>query len=415
MAFDCFMELGYLLEDNTWFENIKLIKPSSILEFDIKNKTLEQNYYWTYSEIKQQKISFEDAVDKLSKLFVKSIKKRYNPKKEICVPISGGLDSRMIAASFDKIKPTPNLNFVTFGQENCFDFEASDIIAKKMKQKHKFFILDNEDVIDSRKYLLWEVDGLFSIMHMHGMNNKDDDFHKNIEVVFSGGIGGEVFGCTYKPKDGEWNKIPNKNSYSNIYKKQINNIDLNMEYYNIEQYHPNVITNALRKFTFASLQYSMRNYELCLPFLDNDMIEFIFSIDESYRKDYNLYFNALKKAFPYFYSIIPLQRRIGCIKESFIQKISREIKNKINDIKHIKQQNHFFDYNEYIKKTEIQNKILKILNTENKFLSDNNLDFIKQYMDSYYDIIKFHPDSILKLVSVKLYFDILSEKLNNRS
>ena len=42
MAFDCFMELGYIVGDNTWFEKIKLQNPSSILIYDIKTKELSK-------------------------------------------------------------------------------------------------------------------------------------------------------------------------------------------------------------------------------------------------------------------------------------------------------------------------------------------------------------------------------------
>ena len=48
---DVFMDLGYLLEDNTWHKHIKLIKPATILEFDIDTKELNHRYYWKWSEI----------------------------------------------------------------------------------------------------------------------------------------------------------------------------------------------------------------------------------------------------------------------------------------------------------------------------------------------------------------------------
>lgn len=410
IAFECFLELGYLLEDYTWFKNIKLIKPASILEYDIETQSLFQKHYWSYSEIQQQDISFDNAVENLGELFKKAIKKRYNPNEQICVPLSGGLDSRMIAAAFNELKQTPNLNFVTFGQKNCSDFKISNMIAKKMKQKQKLFVLDNEDIIVDRKNLVWEVDGLFSIQHMHGLN-KLKEYPKHIETIFSGGIGGEVYGCTYHPTEENWNKIPKEEFYLNIYKNQTKNINLDMKYYNIPHYHPHIITNALRKFTLASQQYVMSFFNLYLPFLDNEMIEFLFSIKESYRKDYNLYLNALRKAFPDFYNKIPLQKTIDKKNETKFQIRQQKIKKIIKKILKIREQNYFFNYPIYVRNENVQKEIIKILDKPNSFFKENNLSFIQEYKEQNFNKIRYNTEEVLKLVTAKLYFDFVAEKL----
>ena len=69
------MDLGYFLGEDTFFEMIRLIKPATVLTFDLSTRKIDQHYYWTWSEIKLSNLSFEDAVDELGERFLKAVKK----------------------------------------------------------------------------------------------------------------------------------------------------------------------------------------------------------------------------------------------------------------------------------------------------------------------------------------------------
>ena len=101
----CFMDLGYFLGEDTFFEMIRLIKPATVLTFDLSTRKIDQHYYWTWSEIKLSNLSFEDAVDELGERFLKAVKKRFNPDQSIGISLSGGLDSRAIFAAVNKLSP----------------------------------------------------------------------------------------------------------------------------------------------------------------------------------------------------------------------------------------------------------------------------------------------------------------------
>ncbi|MHA1748963.1 MAG: hypothetical protein ACTSYF_10040, partial [Promethearchaeota archaeon] len=76
-AINCFMDLGHLLGEITWFKNVKLMNAASIITFSIKKrKILEYKRYWKWSNIKSQQISFKKAVVNLSNLLQKAIEKR---------------------------------------------------------------------------------------------------------------------------------------------------------------------------------------------------------------------------------------------------------------------------------------------------------------------------------------------------
>ncbi len=411
-AFQFFMDIGYFPEDKTWFKNIKLIKPSTILEYDIDKKQLSQRYYWTYSKIKQQDISFEDAVNKLAELLPKSVIKRYNSEDVISVPLSGGLDSRMILASLDKFNIKTDYNLVTMGEKGAIDIKIAKQLAKKTNQKHKVISLDKDDLLHTRRKIIWDYDGLYSIKYMHGRAyiNK---YNPNIVDFYSGAIGGEVYGNAYQPKfDEDYGKIPNIEMYKHIYLRNVEKMNIDMEYYNTPHFHPFMIDNTLRKFSFVALNGLFSYFFVNLPFIDNDLLDFIFSIPDKYRKDYKLYLSALKKAFPNFYCEVPYHSGAYKPKEknekpkiSIIQKI----KNKLG----INPTNYFFDYDKYVRNNRNQKRIKEILETSNKFLLEEQNNFYINYYKENYEKIRYNTDKILKLITVKLYFDKVNEVIND--
>ncbi len=411
-AFQFFMDIGYFPADKTWFDNIKLIKPSTILEYDLDKKQLSQRYYWTYSEIKQQDISFEDAVNKLADLLPKSVIKRYDQADTITVPLSGGLDSRMILASLDKFNIKANYNIYTMGEKGAIDIKIAKKLTKKVKQKHKVISLDKDDLLVTRKENIWQRDGLYSIKHMHGANNSKL-MNPDITVLYSGGIGGEVYGNVYRPKfDEDYGQIPNINMYKHIYLRNVEKMNIDMEYYNTPHFHPFMIDNTLRKFTFVGVQNTNSYYYVNIPFIDNDLLEFIFSIPDIYRKDYKLYLAALKKAFPGFYNEIPYHsggyKSVGKNEKPKLSLVQK-IKNKLG----INPTNYFFDYDNYVRNNRNQKRIKEILDAPNKFLSNEKNNFYINYYKENYDKIRYNNDKILKLITVKLYFDKVNEVIND--
>ena len=84
----------YLLGDNTFFEDIKLINPATILEYDITNNKLSRKYYWTFGEIKKSNISYENAIDVLHELVEKAVLKRIKniDLNDCYLTLSGALD-----------------------------------------------------------------------------------------------------------------------------------------------------------------------------------------------------------------------------------------------------------------------------------------------------------------------------------
>ncbi|MBN8575715.1 MAG: hypothetical protein J0L66_02190 [Cytophagales bacterium] len=96
-AICCFAALGFFLDDDTYFTNRKAFRPATEYKFGTEGEVISRQKYfnWHYTP---RSISFEKAQSEFSEL-LESIVENETANKRIVLPISGGLDSRTLAAS----------------------------------------------------------------------------------------------------------------------------------------------------------------------------------------------------------------------------------------------------------------------------------------------------------------------------
>lgn len=122
---------SHLLFDKTLVKEIKLLNPASILEFQ-NGKLKIENYYdlKNYYKIEKNK-SKPYYIEKLYELFEKPTKK-YLYKKDISLPLTGGMDSRLLLHFMIK----HNYNFTDIYTLNFANNHIEDAkIAKKICHK----------------------------------------------------------------------------------------------------------------------------------------------------------------------------------------------------------------------------------------------------------------------------------------
>jgi len=196
-SYDCFMNLGHLMAENTWFENIKLIKPASIIEYDMRSNKIIQKHYWKWSEIKPSILTFEQAVEELGKRFIKAVGRQFRPNERIGISLSGGLDSRAIFAAVNHLYPDYNGYAYTFGAPNCDDITiAQEVVGRSNSWEHEVFYLKEDNWFDGRKEMVWNTDGMLDMMHMHG-GEFAPVISERIDVNLNGYLGDAVLGGSY--------------------------------------------------------------------------------------------------------------------------------------------------------------------------------------------------------------------------
>lgn len=107
-------------------------------------------------EIQQQVKGFN--IKELKNTFISQCESLLGGKDEVILPLSGGLDSRLILSMLLELIPAKNIYAFNYGTEGQLDFDIPPIIAKKaginFQQVNYRDITINRDVIDFEKFTL---------------------------------------------------------------------------------------------------------------------------------------------------------------------------------------------------------------------------------------------------------------------
>ncbi|HFQ5342501.1 TPA: asparagine synthase-related protein [Vibrio vulnificus] len=382
-SYECFMDLGYLLGEHTWFEQIKLIKPATVLTYDLKTQKIEQHYYWTWAEVKPCDLTFDQAVDELGLRFINAVERRFNPKENVGIALSGGLDSRAIFAAVEHLYPDFKGYAYTFGTPGCDDITIAEQVIKRSNWSHQNFHFSEQNWFYPRLEKVWNTDGMQDMMHMHG-GEFIDEIATNMTVNLNGYSGDAIFGGGFLSRI-PLNKRIKIDNAKKIYKdfSQLANID--DPFYDISKAEPNLQMNRVRRFTAMGTVNTLIACEQRKPFFDNSCVELIFSIPDEYRINNKLYSAMLQKYFPKYFRDIPWQKTgkpAGTLGKSSISKrafnkILRHLKSAVG----IQATKDYTDYNNWLRSPEISQYLTKLLDPKTAlYPSITNQDFLVDYL-----------------------------------
>lgn len=406
---DCFMDLGYLLEDNTWHKHIKLIKPSTILEFDIESKNLTQKYYWKWSEIKQQDITFDTAVDKLGKLFLKAVEKRFDVNDKVGVGLSGGLDSRAIFAAVNKLYPKFQGYAYTFGIPKCDDITIAKLAIAKTKWTHKELYFTSDNWFEPRKEKVWFTDGMMNMMHMHGSEFLDEVI-ENIDYNLNGYGGDGIFGSSgIDGKEYTYNQKINKNLAQKYYKNYTSDKWVDDSFFDIKKIEPFLAMNRGRRFINMGIVNGLTQLDQRIPFFDNAVIELVYSITDEYRIGNKLYSAMLLKFFPRFFKDIPWQKTGKTVDKKTSSTLMSKVIKKAKRIPYklglLQDTNKSYtDYKNWLKDESIAKELNDILDKQNsQYANYTDEDFRSKYLIPHLEGRKNFSEEILRGTTVEIY------------
>ena len=144
-AASVFLHFGHHLGEATWFEDIYVLPPGSVLTFE--NGLIHIDKYWDISEITiDRRIGYQEALEGIVDKFRVSIERRHKASKipEV-VFLSGGIDSRRIAAELKKQKAdfstytTRGFNKITTNKT------LSEMVSKKLGVQNTFINLPKKN------------------------------------------------------------------------------------------------------------------------------------------------------------------------------------------------------------------------------------------------------------------------------
>jgi len=332
-AVEEFFDIGYLLENRTWFEGVELVPPASVLAFDIDKSKAEIKHYWSWSYIKPIKEPIDEIqiAEELGRLFKHSVHKRVKNNERIGISLSGGLDSRAILAAVpEDYKP---LHTFTFGQKGCDDIRIAQKVSEIKGAIHHFYYISSKNWFKKRAENVWRVDGNLNLLHMHAAESILY-MKKHFDINLNGFAGDLVLGGSYLKSNNLDTKINSKivNEKTNC-KKEISNFK---DWYLIDKTDPYFINNRVRRFTNSGTILVAQLIEQRKPFFDNNVIDFVYSLPDSLRYESHIYNKMLLSTFPEYYGNVPWQNtgvQISCpnrfvkllsFKNRVVRKLKRE-------------------------------------------------------------------------------------------
>lgn len=372
-----FLDVGYLLENKTWFDGIELMPPAAVLAFNIPESSVKVSHYWSWNEIKPLQGHFKenDLVEELGELFRQAVQKRVKQDEKIGITLSGGLDSRAIlAASPDDSKP---LHAFTFGQEGCDDVTIAAKAAAIKKAAHHVLHLEAGNWLPPRIPGVWKTDGMLNILHMHGIEF-GDIYKSRVDYIIHGFSGDLVLGGSYLKKPMYLDKRINPGIARDIMHTQLEP-DIPSGSYEIEKIDFYFLNNRVRRFTNTGLIYLGKWTETRQPFFSNALIEKLYSLPDSLRYKSRIYNRLLLSCFPEYFADIPYQKtglpisaaetaiRVHALKNRFLGKIKKHAQSIGFQTKDLR---HFTDYAAWIRQEPAKSFLERVLSGKDALYPD---------------------------------------------
>ena len=357
---------GLMLNDLTIFDEIKKLERSSL--YKIVDLKIVSERYWDYNFTNEyENRSVTELAGELHQLYLKSLKRIVKGRKNLIISLSGGYDSRGIAAMVKTVADSSsNVLGIThnFGNDNKdTDSDIAGQIAENLKFQFNLLNSYNDNLFRTFKKNAELGNGMASFCieldAWEEINKKLEkiensvllvgdmydgtyvDFHGNIkralekahicEPAFLKKIkdyfNPQIYKNLYKNWENEYNKIIDKIS---VYDNMVNLLD----YLYMDQLIPNL-------YGVERECFHMPFIETAFPFYDNDILDFIQKIPPTLRDRKKLHKITLETYYPEIFKIkFPTEgwgnepvwvKEIRSFSDTFIEYINNH-KSKLDEI-----------------------------------------------------------------------------------
>lgn len=332
-----YLMFSYVPYPNTIFENIKKVPPATYLMItNLKEISIEK--LWNVDDIKEDKKDFNIVKSELLSKLEESVSIQKRGDVPIGVFLSGGIDSSSLVVMLDK-QGIKDINTFSMGFENGLDETyLSELVAKKYNTNHRKFIMNDKEAKENLIELIQYLDEPLSdnsLIPTYFLSKKAKE--NGVKVVLNGAGGDELFGGYFRYLSSNKEKILRKLPsfirksisliYKNdeVYKKLIESNEL-MFLYALSGVNFTLLKNMLNKKEYKDLIAETTNFintrissysgndlmkfdfthylvddifslfdkmsmgasiEGRVPFIDNHLVDFAYSIPSEYKIDKN--------------------------------------------------------------------------------------------------------------------------------
>lgn len=318
-----------VLGERTFFEDVRFLPPASVLMCDARSGEIKVQPYWSYNDISfRPDISFDDAVVESGRLFRRAVRRMTSGAIRPGVLLSGGLDSRTILGCTER-RPISSLSF---GAKNSRDVQYAEKIAQMAGSDHVWSDLPNGCWANEFAEQHIELtEGFQSWIHSHGISGLTQA-RKVMDVALFGMAGDTVFSYSnddeYVQRDildddaltenvwqmhtqtWQWNSLSNEEEatlYAESNRKRLRGLayeSFREEFGKHLRYRPDVraeyfcVSQYFGRFLQTTVQTFRSHVEVRIPFFDDELFAFAYSLPAHYRRAYRFYFSIIERECP---------------------------------------------------------------------------------------------------------------------
>ena len=322
-----FVTFGYPTGDKTFFQDIKLLPQASVMTFE-KGKT-SVHRYWDYTFHKEDDPMWdeEDYVDQFFSKLETATKRQVADLGAVSVPISGGYDSRTLAAMLEKIGFNGKVETFSMGGEYSFDVLYGREIARKLGFNHAYVPIDSTVIRDHSERFVWLLEGTVSCINSHMLLAHQLISESGPKSIMTGFFGDVTCGTDWSyvlglrgstnddeivskqypvyadiMRDGELKDYMNGHVYEKVqnrpfetFKKRYFSCPSGSRYYKSRYFS---LHERQRRYTSFNLFAFDPVGNVVSPFLDKDFVDFAYRLPPHLAIHSNLYRKMIIKYLP---------------------------------------------------------------------------------------------------------------------
>ena len=342
--------------------------------------------------------------------------RRFDPNERVGIGLSGGLDSRAILAVIDKLYPSYAGYAYTFGKPKCDDIRiAETVIARTNRWSHDIFHFDNSEWFERRLPKIWNTDGMFDMLHMHG-SEFSELCRQEFDIMLNGYLGDANLGGSYLSMAPKLNQRITSSAVRSRFSEYVSEQTIEDPFYDIEHSDPFFFMTRGRRFINMGTVNTSVDFVHRKPFFDNDVMDLALSVPDEYRSRNRLYSAMLQRFFPKYFKEIPWQstgRPAGVLKKrTLFSRVLNRSAIKLRKLSGTARANYAFtNYPEWIRavpvRQQIENLLLNPDSCINRFFSD---DRAAQCVADHFGQKRDCSKMLLRLTTMEVYLKRIEDQ-----
>ncbi|MCH8148990.1 MAG: hypothetical protein IH987_13590, partial [Planctomycetes bacterium] len=195
LAICLMLSTGELVSDITLFRNIRLLSAGS--RTTVSASGMESENYWGYEFQERDDLDFSAAAQQLGGLLRRGVERICRHSSSVGVPLSGGLDSRVLLAATPDPADVPSF---TWGVEGCRDLRYASAAADAVGSPHQSFVFDGGYLKRLAAFGVWLTEGQLPAVDFHVLPYVVEVARK-CDVILNGYAGDAILGGNFIKKN----------------------------------------------------------------------------------------------------------------------------------------------------------------------------------------------------------------------